>query len=53
MRPIGIGDIICRSIAKLVRRSAGDQEKMTCGSIQLCAGLEDGIEEATVTMAQQ
>ena len=47
VRPVGIGETLRRDQAKLVMREAGDQEKTVCGILQLCAGLEDGIEGAT------
>eukprot|EP00957_Ditylum_brightwellii_P170001 12939332-Ditylum_brightwellii.AAC.1 len=37
-RPVGIGEIFCRL--------AGDQAKAVCSNLQLCAGLEAGIEGA-------
>ena len=40
VRPVGIGETLCRDLAKLVMRAAGDRAKMACGNIQLCAGLE-------------
>jgi hypothetical protein len=45
-RPVGIGEIYRRLWAKLVLRKAGDQAKTVCGNLQLCAGLEAGIEGA-------
>ena len=44
---VGIGETLCRALAKLVMRAAGDQSKTAYGNLQLCADLEDGIEEAT------
>ena len=46
VRPVGIGEIVRRLLAKMVVRVGGDQAKQACGSIQLCAGLEAGIEGA-------
>jgi hypothetical protein len=46
VRPVGIGEILRRLIAKMVVRAAGDQAKAACGNRQLCAGLEAGIEGA-------
>ena len=40
---MGIRETLLRDLAKLVMREAGDQVKTTCGSLQLCAGLEAGI----------
>ena len=50
--PVGIGETLCRALAKLVMREAGDQAKTACGNLQLCAGLEAGIEGATHTVGQ-
>ena len=47
VRPVGIGEALLRDLAKLVVRAAGDQAKTACGNLQLCAGLEAGIEGAT------
>ena len=41
--PFGIGGTLHQDITKLVMRAAGDQEKRTCGSLQLCTGSEAGI----------
>ena len=51
--PLGIGETLRRALAKLVMRSAGDQVKTVCGNLQLCAGLEAGIEGATHAVGQQ
>ena len=53
MRPIGIRETLRRAIAKLVMRAERDQEKTLCGSLQLCAGIESRIEEATHALAQR
>ena len=53
VRPLGIGEIPHRAIAKLVMRIAGDQAKTASGSLQLCAGLETGIEGATHAVAKR
>ena len=50
VRPVGIGETLRRSLAKLVMRAAGDQAKTACGNLQLCAGLEAGTEGATHAM---
>ena len=34
-------------------RAAGDQEKTACGNLQLCTGLEVGIEGATHAVGQR
>ena len=50
---MGIGETICRALAKLVMRAAGEQAKTACGNLQLCAGLEAGIEGATHAVGQR
>ena len=45
--PMGIGETLCRDLAKLVMRAAWDQENTACGNLQLCAGLQDDIEGET------
>eukprot|EP00957_Ditylum_brightwellii_P162832 12399607-Ditylum_brightwellii.AAC.1 len=45
-RPVGIGEIIRRMAAKMVIRATGGEAKVACDNIQLCAGLEAGIEGA-------
>ena len=47
MVPVGIGEMLRRSLAKLITREAGDQAKTACGNLQVCVGLEAGIEGAT------
>ena len=53
MHPVGIGETLHHAIAKLVMRAVGDQAKIACGSLQLCAGIESGIEGATHIVAQR
>ena len=53
VRPIGIGETLRRALAKIVMRAAGDQAKTACDNLQLCAGLEAGIEGATHAMGQR
>ena len=43
VRPLGIGEILLRALDKLVMRAAGDQAKMVCGNLQMCADLEASI----------
>ena len=50
---VGIGETLCRALAKLVMRVARDQAKTACGNLQLCAGLESGIEGATHAVGQR
>ena len=44
VRPVVIGETLRRALDKLVIRAAGYQAKTACGNLQLCAGLESGIE---------
>ena len=44
MRPVGIGETLRGSLAKLVMRAAGEQANTACENLQLYAGLETGIE---------
>ena len=53
VRPVGIGETLRRDLTKLVMWAAGDQAKTACGNLQLCAGLEAGIEGATHAVGQQ
>ena len=49
---MGIGETLCRSLAKLAMRAAGYQAKTACGNLQLCAGLEASIEGDTHAVVQ-
>ena len=51
--PVQIGETLRRALAKLVTRAAGDQAKISCGNLQLCAVLEAGIEGTTYTFGYQ
>jgi Reverse transcriptase (RNA-dependent DNA polymerase) len=44
VRPIGIGELWRRLFAKTVLSVCGKEAKNACGTDQLCAGLESGIE---------
>jgi hypothetical protein len=46
VRPVAIGEIWQRCIEKGNLKSSGAEAKRACGSVQLCAGLEAGIEGA-------
>ena len=50
---MGIGEALCRAMAKLIMRAAGDQAHTVCGNLSLCAGLEAGIEGATHAVGQR
>ena len=43
VRPVGIGEMLRRALAKLAMRADGDQAKTVCGNLKLCAGLKAGI----------
>ena len=51
-RQVDIGEMLCRDLAKVLMRAARDQAKTACGNLQLCAGLEAGIEGATHAVGQ-
>ena len=44
IRPIGIGDVLRRLIAKSILVDIKDEATDACGSTQLCSGLAGGIE---------
>jgi hypothetical protein len=44
IRPIGVGETWRRAIAKCILQAAGKDAKEACGTDQLCAGLEAGLE---------
>ena len=46
VRPVGVGEVWRRLFAKCIIKVAGGQAKDACGTSQLCAGLEAGIEGA-------
>ena len=50
---MGIGEMLCRALFKLVMRVDGYQAKMACGNMQLCAGLEAGMDCSTHTLGQR
>ena len=47
-----IGETLRRALDKLVMRAAGGQVNRACGNLQLCAGLDAGIEGATNDVGQ-
>ena len=53
VRPVGIGETLHQTLAKLVMKAAGVQAKTACGNLQLYAGLEAGIEGATHAVGQR
>ena len=50
---MGIWETLCRTLAKIVMGAAGNQAKTVCGNLQICVGLEAGIEGATHAVGQQ
>ena len=40
---VGIGETLCRALAKLVMRADGEQANKACGNLKLCSGLKAGI----------
>ena len=53
VRPVGIEETLRQALAKIVMRLVGDQAKIARGNLQLCAGLEVGIEGATHAVGQR
>ena len=53
VRPVGIGETLCRALSKLAMRAAGDQAKTAGGNLQMCTGLEASIEGATHAVGQR
>ena len=51
--PVGIGEALLWALAKLVMRAAGEQAKMVCGNLQMCAGLKARIEGETHAVGQR
>ena len=51
--PVGIGETLRQAVANLVMRLAGDRAKTECGSLQLCEGLDAGIERGNQVVAQR
>ena len=51
--PLGIGEMLCRSIYNIVMKEIGDHAKTACGSLQMCAGIKFSIEGETHSVAQR
>ena len=45
--------MLCRALAKLVMRAAGDQTKTPCVNLQMCAGLKASLEGAAHAVGQR
>ena len=50
VKPMGIGETLCRALSKLVLQSEGDQVNAACSNIQFFMGLEAGREGSTHTI---
>jgi hypothetical protein len=53
VRPVGIGEIFRRLIAKCVIRQTGHRAMEECGSFNLCAGLPAGVEGAVHALSDE
>ena len=53
VHPVRIEETLLRALTKIVKREAGDQTKIACGNLHMCAGLEDGIEDAKHAVVQR
>ena len=52
VRPIGIGEVPRRIIAKAILKVVGDDVKLAAGTLQTCAGHEAGCEAAIHAMKE-
>ena len=50
MRPIGVGEVPRRIIAKAILQIIGGDVEETAGALQLCAGQDGGYEAAVHAM---
>ena len=50
---MGIGETLRRALVILIMGAAGYQAKIACGNLQLCAGIEAGIEGDTHDVGQR
>ena len=50
IRPIGVGELVCRIIGKSITRTLSNNIQKAAGSIQTCTGLSSGIDAAIHAM---
>ena len=50
---MGVGETLHHYLSKIFIREAGYQTNMTCENLQLCTGLEAGIEGSTYDVGQR
>ena len=48
--PIGVGEVVKRIIGKAILRTVKEDIQRVVGPLQLCAGYENGVEVASLTM---
>ena len=53
VHPVGIGECWLHAVSKCILIECGKEGKAACGSTQLCAGLEAGIEGAIHSIRKQ
>ena len=51
--PVVIRETLCRALSRLVLRAAGYQVKTSCGTLQMCAGLDSGIDRETNSVGER
>ena len=50
IRPIGVGEVVKRIIGKAILRTVKEDIQRVVGTLQLCAGYENGVEVASLAM---
>jgi hypothetical protein len=53
VRPVGIGEVYCRLLAKSLLEAVGHTATAAAGNLDLCAGLPSGIEGAIHAIRQE